>query len=116
MTNRVLLIKHVTGRLLFDAAKQGCAFALTAERDGWRLTVENVPAPDADVIKRLASELNLFYFEQNAEEPIRKWWLYDSDCPKLDYSGNGTLVLKVDRKVRYTNEDPGQTSFETPEA
>ncbi|MBB3108721.1 hypothetical protein FHS18_000749 [Paenibacillus phyllosphaerae] len=109
MTNPVkqkLLIKQVIGRMLLDTEANGCSFSLEPHENGWSVRVEQVEPAIGREIERLASELNLFYFEENtATGELRKWWLYDLDLPQLAWNADErTLSLVLSSRVSYTNE------------
>lgn len=109
-TNKMLLVKTVTGRLLLDTSRLGCAFRLEGSDGAWTLTVQDVAPATAADIRLHVNELNLFYFEDHGSEAFRrKWWLYDSACPELDYDEAAlALRLQVDRRVGYSNEHTGK--------
>ncbi|MCQ6559052.1 hypothetical protein [Paenibacillus mendelii] len=105
--NKRLLIKQVIGRLLLDTSVTGCPFTLEPTGEHWTVTVQNVPLPIGAEVKRLANDLNLFYFEElPGSTAPRKWWLYDRHQPAVEWDeARHSLKLTLDSRVSYTNEN-----------
>ncbi|UVI31464.1 hypothetical protein [Paenibacillus spongiae] len=105
LVNKRLLIKQVIGRLLLDTSVSGCPFILEQDGERWVVTVRNVAAHVGAEVKRLESDLNLFYFEEESGSDARKWWLFDRDQPEIEWDeAQHLLKLSLDSRVSYTNE------------
>jgi hypothetical protein len=104
--SRKILIKHAIGRLILDSAHHNCPIDLDDIEGRWLITVGNVSPSIAKDVEGHVNELNLFYFEEHAIEPVlRKWWLYDKDTPIFEYDkAANRLQLSVDTRVSYSNE------------
>lgn len=101
-----LLIKQVIGRMLLDSSVLHTPFTLRETPRGWQVTVQQVaPAIGAEICQ-LRTDLNLFYFEQDGDGTLRKWWLYDLVEPDVTWNEtSGELTLIVNSRVAYTNEN-----------
>lgn len=110
------LVKHVTGRVLYDSgltkadklSESQPSVRLTGSEGKWLIEAAPVTEGQVEQMNRHRGELNLFYFEerQDADPPIRKWWLYGKAVdPLLQYSQlNAQLSVEVDTKVEYSND------------
>jgi hypothetical protein len=53
----------------------------------------------------LCSDINVFYMEEPANEPLRKWWFYNKNEPQIAYEPSSqVLTLYLDSRVSYTND------------
>jgi hypothetical protein len=100
-----VIIRQVIGRTLLDARKMGCTFELEAAGESWKLAVAGIGDTLAQHIVSLCSDINVFYMEEPANEPLRKWWFYNKNEPQIAYEPSSqVLTLYLDSRVSYTNE------------
>ncbi|ANE45546.1 hypothetical protein SY83_03610 [Paenibacillus swuensis] len=100
-----LLIKHVTGRMLFNTLSAGVSFDVEMAVEGWIFTVQQVPADVADLVRGYKDELNLFYMEEENGVQYNKCWYYGRRTPDVRYDkADQVLTIGVDSRKAYTNE------------
>ncbi|PZE22605.1 hypothetical protein [Paenibacillus xerothermodurans] len=100
-----LYIKHAVGsRMLFDVSGANKPFKLEQTGGGWTLTIHDVDPTTVELLRHNLRELNIFYFEEQAGHAAVKSWLYDKDCPAIEYDDARRCVIRGDTKMDYTND------------
>jgi MoaA/NifB/PqqE/SkfB family radical SAM enzyme len=100
-----LIIKHaVGGRIFIDSTKQGIKFTLEKAGEGWKFTVHPANNSDMEELLRLKEELNVFVFQELADQPIRKTWFYVNEGPVEYDPEHNRLTVYAQSRIDYQPE------------
>ncbi|WP_157794173.1 hypothetical protein [Paenibacillus donghaensis] len=96
-----VLVKHaVTGRMLLSST-EGLTYSFDQAGALTVITIEGVTADQGAAVVGLASELNVFRFEEPPDGPVVKHWYYVGDNPVRYDETTNTLTLTVQSEIEY---------------
>ncbi|WP_138753850.1 hypothetical protein [Paenibacillus sinopodophylli] len=95
-------VKHaVGGRMFFDSNKLDVPYTVEALERGWRFTVNLPQGPVLEDLLANKNELNVFIFQEYADQPTLKTWYYVKDGPVEYDADKGSLTIVTDSRIEY---------------
>jgi len=101
MMKETLLVKHaVGGRTFIDSGKDGVSYQWERAGEETRFVL-SVPPERVQEIMKWKDELNVFLFQEQEGQPIKKIWFYVKDGPVAYDAASGQLTILAQSKIEY---------------
>ncbi len=104
-----LLVKHaVGGRSFIDTGKSPLDYEVEkTAADGWVFRISTAMNPAVEQILEWKRELNVFLFQEFADQPTKKIWFYVSDGPVTYDAQAGVLTIEAKSRIEYVPDEYG---------
>lgn len=99
---QTLLVKHaVSGRMLIDSGKHDVSFLLKPNGDGWQIDIGVPWSGTIEEILKLKEELNVFIFQEYADQPTLKTWYYVGEGLVAYDRDSQLLTVRAQSRIEY---------------
>ena len=97
-----LLVKHaVGGRTFIDSEKDGVSYQWEQAGEETRFVLSVPSGVQVEEIMKWKDELNVFLFQEQEGQPIKKIWFYVKDGPVAYDAASGQLTILAQSKIEY---------------
>lgn len=98
----VLVLKHaVGGRTFFHTGHQPLTYSVTSVGTGWRIILNTMLDVNVQELLKWKQELNVFLFQEFADQPVKKIWFYVKDGPVHYDDQAGQLIINAESRIEY---------------
>ncbi|MBY0051008.1 hypothetical protein P4U99_26140 [Brevibacillus agri] len=106
-----LLVKHaVGGRTFVDSSRQAVAYQVQQAGEGWKFVLSGVPVAVLEEILKWKDELNVFLFQEEAGQPVKKIWFYVKDGPVTYDAAAEQLTIAAESRIEYVPDKFGSSA------